>query len=128
MAHSGKRIVKARETVDRIKLYKLDEAVKLVKERATAKFDETVELALNLGVDPKHADQMVRGVVNLPNGTGRVLRVAVFARGAKAGKITIEQIREIATKKLPDLNCDSVEAAMAMVKGSAQSMGLEIVG
>jgi large subunit ribosomal protein L1 len=84
MAHSGKRIVKARATVERIKLYKLDEAVKLVKERATAKFDETVELALNLGVDPKHADQMVRGVVNLPNGTGRVLRVAVFARGAKA--------------------------------------------
>jgi large subunit ribosomal protein L1 len=84
MAHSGKRIVKARETIDRIKLYKLDDAVKLVKERATAKFDETVELALNLGVDPKHADQMVRGVVNLPNGTGRVLRVAVFARGAKA--------------------------------------------
>ena len=84
MAHSGKRIVKARETVERIKLYKLDEAVKLVKERATAKFDETVELALNLGVDPKHADQMVRGVVNLPNGTGRVLRVAVFARGVKA--------------------------------------------
>ena len=84
MAHSGKRIVKARESVDRIKLYKLDEAVKMVKERATAKFDETVELALNLGVDPKHADQMVRGVVNLPNGTGRVLRVAVFARGVKA--------------------------------------------
>ena len=84
MAHSGKRIVKARESVARTKLYKLDEAVKLVKERATAKFDETVELALNLGVDPKHADQMVRGVVNLPNGTGRVLRVAVFARGAKA--------------------------------------------
>src|SRR6202046_4416473 len=84
MAHSGKRIVKARKTIERIKLYKLDEAVKLVKERATAKFDETVELALNLGVDPKHADQMVRGVVNLPNGTGRVLRVAVFARGAKA--------------------------------------------
>jgi large subunit ribosomal protein L1 len=84
MAHAGKRIVKARETVERTKLYKLDDAVKLVKERATAKFDETVELALNLGVDPKHADQMVRGVVNLPNGTGRVLRVAVFARGAKA--------------------------------------------
>src|SRR5665213_4520045 len=84
MAHSGKRIVKARESVERVKLYKLDDAVKLVKERATAKFDETVELALNLGVDPKHADQMVRGVVNLPNGTGRVLRVAVFARGAKA--------------------------------------------
>ena len=81
---SGKRIVKAREGVERTKLYKLDDAVKLVKTNATAKFDETVELALNLGVDPKHADQMVRGVVNLPNGTGRVLRVAVFARGAKA--------------------------------------------
>jgi large subunit ribosomal protein L1 len=84
MSNAGKRIVKARQSVERTKLYKLDEAVKLVKERATAKFDETVELALNLGVDPKHADQMVRGVVNLPNGTGRVLRVAVFARGAKA--------------------------------------------
>ena len=84
MAHHGKRIRNARETVERTKLYKLDDAVKLVKTNATAKFDETVELALNLGVDPKHADQMVRGVVNLPNGTGRVLRVAVFARGAKA--------------------------------------------
>jgi large subunit ribosomal protein L1 len=84
MSDTGKRIVKAREGVERTKLYKLEEAVKLVKERATAKFDETVEIALNLGVDPKHADQMVRGVVNLPNGTGRTLRVAVFARGAKA--------------------------------------------
>ena len=64
--------------------YALDEAVKLVKERAKAKFDETVEIAMNLGVDPRHADQMVRGVVNLPNGTGRSQRVAVFARGAKA--------------------------------------------
>ena len=81
---SGKRIKKSREGIDRVKLYKIDEAVKLVKDRATAKFDETVEIAMNLGVDPKHADQMVRGVVNLPNGTGRVLRVAVFARGAKA--------------------------------------------
>jgi len=84
MSKHGKRIRKAREGVERTKLYKLDDAVKLVKTNATAKFDETVELALNLGVDPKHADQMVRGVVNLPNGTGRVLRVAVFARGAKA--------------------------------------------
>ena len=65
-------------------LYAIDEAVKMVKERANAKFDETIEIAMNLGVDPKHADQMVRGVVNLPNGTGRTLRVAVFARGAKA--------------------------------------------
>jgi large subunit ribosomal protein L1 len=84
MAHHGKRILKGREAVERTKLYALDEAVKLVKTNASAKFDETVEIAINLGVDPKHADQMVRGVVNLPNGTGRTLRVGVFARGAKA--------------------------------------------
>jgi large subunit ribosomal protein L1 len=84
MAHVGKRISKAREGINRTKLYPITDAVKLVKERASAKFDETVEIAMNLGVDPKHADQMVRGVVNLPNGTGRTLRVAVFARGAKA--------------------------------------------
>ena len=81
---SGKRIVKAREGIERTRLYPVGDAIKLVRERASAKFDETVEIAMNLGVDPKHADQMVRGVVNLPNGTGRVLRVAVFARGAKA--------------------------------------------
>src|SRR5450631_4626593 len=84
MAHIGKRTTKARDGVDRDKAYSLEEAVKMVKERAKAKFDETVEIAMNLGVDPKHADQMVRGVVNLPNGTGRTLRVGVFARGAKA--------------------------------------------
>src|SRR5436853_7550791 len=83
MAH-GKRTVTAREGVDRTKLYPLGEAVKMIKERAKAKFDETVEIAMNLGVDPRHADQMVRGVVNLPNGSGRTQRVAVFARGAKA--------------------------------------------
>jgi large subunit ribosomal protein L1 len=84
MSKHGKRIRTARDAVERTKLYKLDEAVKLVKSNASVKFDETVEIAINLGVDPKHADQMVRGVVNLPNGTGRTLRVAVFARGAKA--------------------------------------------
>jgi len=88
MAHIGKRVQKAREGIDRIKFYPVAEAVKLVRERATTKFDETVEIAMNLGVDPKHADQMVRGVVNLPNGTGRNLRVAVFARGAKADEAT----------------------------------------
>ena len=80
----GKRLKKAREGVDREKLYPLADAIKMVKERAKSKFDETIEIAINLGVDPRHADQMVRGVVNLPNGTGRTLRVGVFARGAKA--------------------------------------------
>lgn len=84
MADHGKRVLASREGIDRNKLYSLADAVKLIKERATAKFDETVEIAMNLGVDPRHADQMVRGVVTLPNGTGRTLRVAVFARGAKA--------------------------------------------
>jgi large subunit ribosomal protein L1 len=84
MAQHGKRARAAREGIDRSKLYPVAEAVKLVKERAKAKFDETIEIAMNLGVDPRHADQMVRGVVALPNGTGRSVRVAVFARGAKA--------------------------------------------
>jgi large subunit ribosomal protein L1 len=81
---TGKRVTKAREGIDRKKLYPLVDAVSMVKDRASAKFDETIEVALNLGVDPRHADQMVRGVVNLPNGTGRTVRVAVFARGDKA--------------------------------------------
>ncbi|GLQ09311.1 50S ribosomal protein L1 [Devosia yakushimensis] len=84
MAHIGKKITKAREGIDRNKLYKLEEAVKMVKARASAKFDETIEIAINLGVDPRHADQMVRGVVSLPNGTGKTVRVAVFAKDAKA--------------------------------------------
>ena len=73
-----------REGVDPAKAYPLTDAVKMVKERAKAKFDETIEIAMNLGVDPRHADQMVRGVVSLPNGSGRSVRVGVFARGAKA--------------------------------------------
>jgi large subunit ribosomal protein L1 len=84
MATLGKRLKAAQEGIDRTKLYGVDEAVKLVKGRAKAKFDETIEIAMNLGVDPRHADQMVRGVCNLPNGTGRTVRVAVFARGALA--------------------------------------------
>jgi large subunit ribosomal protein L1 len=80
----GKRIRTAREEIGRMKLYPVDEAVKLVKERAKAKFDETIEVAMNLGVDPRQTDQNVRGVVNLPNGSGRSARVAVFAKGAKA--------------------------------------------
>ncbi|WP_128293444.1 50S ribosomal protein L1 [Afifella aestuarii] len=84
MAKVAKRMQSISEGIDREKLYAADEAVRMVKERAKAKFDETVEVAFNLGVDPRHADQMVRGVVSLPNGTGRTVRVAVFARGEKA--------------------------------------------
>src|SRR4051794_7396656 len=84
MAKAGKRIRSARDGVDRTKLYPLDQAVKMIKDRSKAKFDETVEVSMNLGVDPRHADQMVRGVCNLPNGSGRTVRVAVFARGPKA--------------------------------------------
>jgi large subunit ribosomal protein L1 len=88
MTKPGKRLRAARETVDRDKLYSLEEAVKLVKDAAKSKFDETIEVAPNLGVDPRHADQMVRGVCQLPNGSGRKLRVAVFAKGPKAEEAT----------------------------------------
>ena len=84
MTKPGKRFTAAKATVNRDKLYTLEDAVKLVKDAAKAKFDETIEVALNLGVDPRHADQMVRGVCQLPNGSGRKQRVAVFAKGAKA--------------------------------------------
>jgi large subunit ribosomal protein L1 len=80
----GKRLKASSATLDREKFYPVDDAVKLIKSGATAKFDETIEIALNLGIDPRHADQMVRGVVDLPSGTGKTLRVCVFAKGAKA--------------------------------------------
>ncbi|WP_136646110.1 50S ribosomal protein L1 [Tabrizicola sp. YIM 78059] len=84
MAKVAKRIAKAKELFAGKSNVTVEEAVKLVKQAASAKFDETVEIAMNLGVDPRHADQMVRGVCQLPNGTGKTVRVAVFARGAKA--------------------------------------------
>jgi len=84
MSRISKRVTKTREGLDPAKSYDLNEALKMIKHRAVAKFDETIEVALNLGVDPRHADQMVRGVCNLPNGTGRKVRVAVFAKGGKA--------------------------------------------
>ncbi|EXL01318.1 50S ribosomal protein L1 [Aquamicrobium defluvii] len=84
MAKISKRVAKSREGLDPNKVYALEEAIKLLKDRSSVKFDETIEISMNLGVDPRHADQMVRGVVNLPNGTGRDVRVAVFARGDKA--------------------------------------------
>lgn len=83
MAHD-KRLAKAYASFDPAKMYPLAEAVRMVKGNATAKFDETVELSMNLGIDPRHADQMVRGLLSLPNGTGKTLRVGVFARGPKA--------------------------------------------
>ncbi|MDG1118533.1 MAG: 50S ribosomal protein L1 [Flavimaricola sp.] len=88
MAKFGKRTRAAREAVAGKELLALSEAVSLIKSNATAKFDETIEISMNLGVDPRHADQMVRGTVNLPNGTGKTVRVAVFARGAKADEAT----------------------------------------
>ena len=81
---TNKRHAAAQAKVNRTQAYGLDEAIALVKGNATAKFDETIEISLNLGIDPRHADQMVRGFVSLPNGTGKTLRVGVFARGAKA--------------------------------------------
>jgi large subunit ribosomal protein L1 len=88
MAKVGKRVKAAREAFVGKQNLTVEEAVELVKANATAKFDETVEIAMKLGVDPRHADQMVRGVVNLPNGTGKTVRVAVFARGPKADEAT----------------------------------------
>ena len=84
MAKTGTRITAARKNLDREKLHTIEEAAAFVKSNASAKFDETIEVAMNLGVDPRHADQMVRGVVNLPNGSGKAVRVAVFAKDAKA--------------------------------------------
>ena len=84
MAKIAKRVAQTREGIDPNKAYSLEEAIKILKDRSKVKFDETIEVAMNLGVDPRHADQMVRGVVNLPNVTGKTVRVAVFARGDKA--------------------------------------------
>jgi len=81
---TGKRMKNALKSIDRAKFYPVEEAVKMIKERAKAKFDETIEMAFNLGIDPKHSDQNVRGVISLPHGTGKSVRVAVFAKGDKA--------------------------------------------
>lgn len=81
---SGKRLVNAYKNLDKNQAYSLKDAISIVKENATAKFDETIDLAINLGVDPKHADQMIRGVCQLPHGNGKTVRVAVFAKDAKA--------------------------------------------
>jgi large subunit ribosomal protein L1 len=91
MAKHGKRLDDLRAKVDPEKTYPLDEAIAMLKDGATAKFDESVEVALNLGVDPRHADQMVRGTADLPHGTGKTVRVAVFARGDKADEAKVRR-------------------------------------
>ena len=88
MAKTGKRLNAAYEGIDREATYAVDEAVKLIKAGASAKFDETIEISMNLGIDPRHADQNVRGAISLPNGTGKAVRVAVFAKDAKADEAT----------------------------------------
>jgi len=119
MKKAGKNIEKSRKAVEP-RPYPLSDAVPLLQKVKFAKFDETVEVTMRLGVDPKHADQMVRGTVVLPHGLGKSKKVLVIASGDK--------VREIAEKKIADLNCNSIEAAMAMIEGSARSMGLEVVG
>ena len=132
MAESGKRVRAGREGIDRTKLYSLSEAVGFVKDRASAKFDETVEVSMNLGVDPRHADQMVRGVCNLPNGTGRTLKVAVFARGAKADEaraagadiVGAEDLVEIVSKGTIDFDrCIATPDMMGLVGRLGKVLG-----
>ncbi|MEM1038454.1 MAG: 50S ribosomal protein L1 [Pseudomonadota bacterium] len=121
MAKVGKRLKAVRETIDRNKMYDISEAVELVKKNAVAKFDETVEVSINLGVDPRHSDQMVRGVVTLPNGTGRDMKVAVFARDAKADEAKAAGADVVGAEDLMesmqggDLNYDRVIATPDMM-------------
>src|SRR5207237_8993769 len=100
----GKRYKAATAGVDRDKTYPLEEAVKLVKANAKAKFDETIEVAMNLGIDPRHADQAVRGMVELPNGTGKSVRVAVFARGPTAEEAKAAGADLVGADALADTN------------------------
>jgi large subunit ribosomal protein L1 len=128
----SKRFKKATDGLDTTKSYTVEEAVKLVKARATAKFDETIELSINLGVDPKHADQMVRGVVALPSGTGRKLRVAVFAKGPKADEakkagadiVGAEDLFEIVNKGTIDFDrCIATPDMMGLVGRLGKVLG-----
>ena len=102
MARAGKRLRNAREGLAIEKLYPVDEAVRVVKERANARFDETIEMSMNLGVDTRHADQNVRGAVTLPNGTGKALRVLVFARDAKAEEAATAGADIVGAEELAD--------------------------
>ncbi|MDP6708826.1 MAG: 50S ribosomal protein L1 [Alphaproteobacteria bacterium] len=132
MGKAGKRFQKSRDGIDSGQHYSLDEAVQMVKERASAKFDETVELAINLGVDPRHADQMVRGTVQLPNGTGKSVRVAVFAkddkadeaRAAGADKVGAEELAEEIQKGEIDFDrCIATPDMMSIVGRLGRILG-----
>ena len=132
MTKIAKRLAKNREGIERLKFYGLEEAVKLIKERANAKFNETIEIAMNLGVDPRHSDQMVRGVVNLPNGTGRTVRVGVFAKGAKADEakaagadvVGAEELFEIVNKGTIDFDrCIATPDMMGLVGRLGKVLG-----
>jgi large subunit ribosomal protein L1 len=103
MAKISKNVASRAVGVDRDKMYGLGEAIAMVRARATAKFDETIEVSMNLGVDPRHADQMVRGVVNLPHGTGRTVRVGVFARGDKAAEALAAGADVVGAEDLVDI-------------------------
>ena len=98
----GKRLVNAYKNLDKNQAYSLKDAIKIVKENATAKFDETIDLAINLGVDPKHADQMIRGVCQLPHGNGKTVRVAVFAQGEKADEAKAAGADSVGAENLVD--------------------------
>jgi large subunit ribosomal protein L1 len=121
MAKIGKRLRKAGETVDRDAVYSVVDAVKALKQNATAKFDETIEIAMNLGIDTRHADQQVRGVVQLPHGTGKTMRVAVFAKGnkaeeAKAAGADLVGAEDLAEKvQAGEMNFDRVVATPDMM-------------
>ena len=132
MARRGKRLTAARQRIERDSAYDLAAAVDLIKGNATAKFDETVEIAINLGVDPRHADQMVRGVVALPHGTGKTLRVAVFAKGDKAKEaeaagadvVGAEDLAERITKgEIPFDRCIATPDMMAVVGRLGKILG-----
>ncbi|MBT3905763.1 MAG: 50S ribosomal protein L1 [Rhodospirillaceae bacterium] len=132
MAHVGKRYKNAAELIDREKLYEVDEAVKLIKGNATAKFDETIDISINLGIDPRHADQMVRGMISLPHGTGKSVRVAVFAKDAKADEaraagadlVGAEDLMEIINKGEIDFDrCIATPDMMAIVGRLGKVLG-----
>ena len=132
MAKIAKRQKKINEGLDRAKAYSLDEAVKVIKSKALAKFDETIEVSMNLGVDPRHADQMVRGVCNLPNGSGRKVRVGVFAKGPKAEEakkagadvVGAEDLFEIVNKGTIDFDrCIATPDMMGLVGRLGKVLG-----